>query len=313
MKVTDRQKRAFIAVDVLLILMMVLPIVAAITLKVLTTPASDGVSITGARIFFTIPMPLQDLPITESQINSFLVLISIFGLCLYMTHGLKVKANLRRQHIAEWIVEKVESMVNESMGDYFKGYAPFITSILALSAFSSLLSLFGLYPPTSDLNIVAGWAILVFGLITYYKLKSGPLKYLKGFLEPVPFLAPMNIIGEFATPLSMSFRHYGNVLSGTVISALLASALQGLSRMVLGWLPDALASIPVFQIGIPAVLSIYFDVFSGCLQAYIFAMLTMMYVSGGFSLEDYLLRKEKREKRKAKNKKSKINDNLEVV
>lgn len=313
MKVTDRQKRAFIAVDVLLILMMVLPIVAAITLKVLTTPASDGVSITGARIFFTIPMPLQDLPITESQINSFLVLISIFGLCLYMTHGLKVKAETRRQHIAEWIVEKVEAMVNESMGDYFKGYAPFITSILALSAFSSLLSLFGLYPPTSDLNIVAGWAILVFGLITYYKLKSGPLKYLKGFLEPVPFLAPMNIIGEFATPLSMSFRHYGNVLSGTVISALLASALQGLSRMVLGWLPDALASIPVFQIGIPAVLSIYFDVFSGCLQAYIFAMLTMMYVSGGFSLEDYLLRKEKREKRKAKNKKSKINDNLEVV
>ena len=313
MKVTDRQKRAFIAVDVLLILMMVLPIVAAITLKVLTTPASDGVSITGARIFFTIPMPLQDLPITESQINSFLVLISIFGLCLYMTHGLKVKAETRRQHIAEWIVEKVESMVNESMGDYFKGYAPFITSILALSAFSSLLSLFGLYPPTSDLNIVAGWAILVFGLITYYKLKSGPLKYLKGFLEPVPFLAPMNIIGEFATPLSMSFRHYGNVLSGTVISALLASALQGLSRMVLGWLPDALASIPVFQIGIPAVLSIYFDVFSGCLQAYIFAMLAMMYVSGGFSLEDYLLRKEKREKRKAKNKKSKINDNLEVV
>lgn len=312
MRVT-RQKRAFIAVDVLLILMMVLPIVAAITLKVLTTPASDGVSITGARIFFTIPMPLQDLPITESQINSFLVLISIFGLCLYMTHGLKVKAETRRQHIAEWIVEKVESMVNESMGDYFKGYAPFITSILALSAFSSLLSLFGLYPPTSDLNIVAGWAILVFGLITYYKLKSGPLKYLKGFLEPVPFLAPMNIIGEFATPLSMSFRHYGNVLSGTVISALLASALQGLSRMVLGWLPDALASIPVFQIGIPAVLSIYFDVFSGCLQAYIFAMLTMMYVSGGFSLEDYLLRKEKREKRKVKNKKSKINDNLEVV
>ncbi|MBO7156269.1 MAG: F0F1 ATP synthase subunit A [Clostridia bacterium] len=292
---------------------MVLPILTAITLKVLTTPASDGVSITGARIFFTIPMPFQDLPITESQVNSALVLISIFGLCLYMTHGIKVKAETKRQHIAEWIVEKVESMVNESMGDYFKGYAPFITSILALSAFSSLLSLFGLYPPTSDLNIVAGWAILVFALITYYKLKSGPLKYLKGFLEPVPFLAPMNIIGEFATPLSMSFRHYGNVLSGTVISALLASALQGLSRMVLGWLPAGLSNIPLFQVGIPAVLSIYFDVFSGCLQAYIFAMLTMMYVSGGFSIEDYLLRKEKREKRKTKNKKSKINDNLEVV
>ena len=313
-KSAKTQKNVFILVDVLLILMMILPIVGAIVLKVLTTPASEGVSITGARIFFTIPMPLQDLPVTEAQINSLMVLISIFGLCLYMTHGLKVKAESRRQRIAEWIVEKVESMVDESMGGYFKGYPPFIAAILALSAFSSLLSLFGLYPPTSDLNIVAGWAILVFFLITYYKLKGGPLKYLKGFLEPVPILAPINLIGEFATPLSMTFRHYGNVLSGTVISVLLGSALQGLSRIVLGWLPAGLSNIPLLQIGIPAVLSIYFDVFSGCLQAYIFAMLTMMYVSGGFSLDDYLLRKEKRaKKREEKNKKLKTKNNLEVV
>ena len=313
-KSAKTQKNVFILVDVLLILMMILPIVGAIVLKVLTTPASEGVSITGARIFFTIPMPLQDLPVTEAQINSLMVLISIFGLCLYMTHGLKVKAESRRQRIAEWIVEKVESMVDESMGGYFKGYPPFIAAILALSAFSSLLSLFGLYPPTSDLNIVAGWAILVFILITYYKLKGGPLKYLKGFLEPVPILAPINLIGEFATPLSMTFRHYGNVLSGTVISVLLGSALQGLSRIVLGWLPAGLSNIPLLQIGIPAVLSIYFDVFSGCLQAYIFAMLTMMYVSGGFSLDDYLLRKEKRaKKREEKNKKLKTKNNLEVV
>ena len=308
------KKRLFIAVDVLLILMMVLPIVGGIVLKVLTTPASEGITITGARIFFTIPMPLQDLPITESQINSFLVMISIIGLCLYMTHGLKVKAETKRQVIVEWIVEKVEKLVNESMGEYFSGFAPFIAAIMALSAFSSLLSLFGLYPPTSDVNIVAGWAILVFVLITYYKLKGGPLKYFKGFLEPVPILAPINIIGEFATPLSMTFRHYGNVLAGTVISTLLASALQGLSAKVLGWLPGVLADIPVLQIGIPAVLSVYFDVFSGCLQAYIFAMLTMMYVAGGFSMDDYLLRKEKRQqRRKAKNEKKKITNSMEVI
>ena len=308
------KKRLFIAVDVLLILMMVLPIVGGIVLKVLTTPASEGLTITGARIFFTIPMPLQDLPITESQINSFLVMISIIGLCLYMTHGLKVKAETKRQVIVEWIVEKVEKLVNESMGEYFSGFAPFIAAIMALSAFSSLLSLFGLYPPTSDVNIVAGWAILVFVLITYYKLKGGPLKYFKGFLEPVPILAPINIIGEFATPLSMTFRHYGNVLAGTVISTLLASALQGLSAKVLGWLPGVLADIPVLQIGIPAVLSVYFDVFSGCLQAYIFAMLTMMYVANGFSMDDYLLRKEKRQqRRKAKNEKKKITNNMEVI
>ena len=288
---------AFAAVDFLLILMMILPIAMCILLKVLTTPASEGINISGARIFFTIPMPFQDLPITESQINSWMVMISILALCLYMTHGLKVKANTKRQHAVEWIVEKVQGLINENMGEYFIGFAPFVASIIALSAFSSLMSLFGLYPPTSDLNVVAGWAILVFALITYYKFKCGPVRYLKSFAEPVAFLTPMNVISEVATPISMSFRHYGNVLSGTVISALIAAGLQGVSSILLGWLPGFLADVPFFQIGIPAVLSIYFDVFSGCLQAYIFAMLTMMYVSGGFPAEEYFKRKEKNNKK----------------
>ena len=98
----------------------------------------------------------------------------------------------------------------------------------------------------------------------------------------------------------MAFRHYGNVLSGVVISVLVASGLQGLTHLLLGWLPGFLGEIPFFQIGIPAVLSIYFDVFSGCLQAYIFAMLTMMYVSGGFPMEEYFARKAKKEQKKAK-------------
>jgi F-type H+-transporting ATPase subunit a len=287
--------RRFAAVDCLYILMMVLPVLAGIVLKVLTTPLSDGINITGARIFFTVPMPLQNLPITESQINSWLILISILGLCLFMTHGLKVRADTKRQHAVEWIVEKAESLVRSNMGEYFMGFSPFIAAILALSALSSLLSLFGLYPPTSDLNVVAGWAILVFGLITYYKMKCGPLQYLKSFAEPVPLLAPMNVLSEVATPLSMAFRHYGNVLSGTVIAALVATGLQGLSRLLLGWLPGFLGDIPFLQIGIPAVLSVYFDLFSGCLQAYIFAMLTMMYVSGGFPADLYFAKKKQKE------------------
>ena len=290
--------RRFAAVDCLYILMMVLPVLAGIVLKVLTTPLSDGINITGARIFFTVPMPLQDLPITESQINSWLILISVLGLCLFMTHGLKVRADTKRQHAVEWLVEKAESLVRGNMGEYFMGFAPFIAAILALSALSSLLSLFGLYPPTSDLNVVAGWAILVFGLITYYKMKCGPLQYLKSFAEPVPLLAPMNVLSEVATPLSMAFRHYGNVLSGTVIAALVATGLQGLSRLLLGWLPGFLGDIPFLQIGIPAVLSVYFDLFSGCLQAYIFAMLTMMYVSGGFPADLYFAKKKQKENTK---------------
>ena len=236
-------------------------------------------------------MPVQDWYITEAQINSWLVIISVFFLCLYMTHGIKQKPDSKRQHIAEWAVEKTESLVKENMGEYFAGFAPFIAAVILLSAFSSLLSLFGLFPPTSDLNIVGGWAVLVFVLITYYKCKCGPLHYLKSFAEPVPLLAPLNIISEVATPLSMAFRHYGNILSGTVISVLVGAGLQGLSSLVLGWLPGVLGDIPFLRIGLPAVLSVYFDVFSGCLQAYIFAMLTMLYVSNGFPADDYEKRK----------------------
>ena len=300
----NKRSRRFVAVDVLLIAMMILPIVAVIALKVLTTPAQDGIHITGARIFFTIPMPLQDLPITEAQINSCAVIVSIFALCLYLTHGLKVKADTKRQYAVEWLVEKAEGLVKGNMGDYFAGFAPFIAAVLAISGFSSLLSLFGVFPPTSDLNIVAGWAILVFALITYYKFKCGPIRYMKSFTEPVAFLTPINIISEVATPISMAFRHYGNVLSGMVISALVAAGLQGVSAMLLGSLPGLLGEIPFLQIGIPAVLSVYFDVFSGCIQAYIFAMLTMLYVSGAFPTDEYFARKKaKKEKKELKKQK----------
>ena len=121
-------------------------------------------------------------------------------------------------------------------------------------------------------------------------MKCGPLVYVKSFADP-PLLAPLNIISEFATPVSMAFRHYGNVLSGSVISVLLAVGLQGLSSIILGKLPGFLGEFPFLQIGIPAVLSIYFDVFSGLLQAYIFAMLTMLYVAGAFPADEYNRRK----------------------
>ena len=283
--------------------MMIIPIVCGIVLKLLTTPASEGISITGARVYFTIPMPIQDFLVTESQINSLIALTVIFFLCLFLTHGMTEKIDLKRQHLAEIAVEKVDGLVRENMGEYFKGFTPFIIAILALSAVSSLLTLCGLYPPTSDINIVGGWAILVFILITYYKMKCGPINYLKSFTQPVALLTPINLISEIATPVSMAFRHYGNVLSGTVISVLLGSALAGLSSKIIGSLPGFLADIPFLKVGIPAIMSLYFDLFSGCLQAFIFAMLTMMYVAGAFDIETFEKLKNKKAQKRAENKK----------
>ena len=293
-------KRSFRILDIVYLCLLILPFVIGIVLKILFSPATEGISITGALVYFTIPMPIQDFPVTEAQVNSLLVVIAILGLCLYMTHGIRAGVPTKRQYLAEWIVEKMDSMTRESMGEFFAGFAPFITAILALSALSSLSSLLGLYAPTSDVNVVAGWAILVFALITYFKLKGGVGNYLKGFLEPIPVMLPLNILGEVATPVSMTFRHYGNVLSGSVIAVLIASALGGLSSLLLGWLPGFLGDIPFLRVGIPAVLSLYFDIFSGCMQAYIFAMLTMLNISGGFPQDLYEERKRKKANKKVK-------------
>ena len=98
----------FKIVDFLYILGMVIPLIAGILLKVLTTPPSEGITITGARVFYEVPMPLQPFYITESQVNSLLVILVIFFFCLYLTHGLKDNITLKRQHLTEMIVEKID-------------------------------------------------------------------------------------------------------------------------------------------------------------------------------------------------------------
>ena len=286
------------ATDILLLALTILPFVFCMVLKILTKPGSDSISITGAQIYFTIPMPIMDLPITESQVTSVAVILSLLGLCLFLTHGIAVVPNSKRQLAAEFIVEKATNLVRDNMGERFIGFTPFIAGIMGISAFSSLSSLLGLFPPTSDLNIVFGWAILVFVLITYYKFKAGPLVYLKSFAQPV-LLTPLNVISEVATPISMAFRHYGNVLSGSVIGVLVGTALSGLTALLLGWLPGVLGEIPFLRVGLPAVLSLYFDIFSGLLQAFIFAMLTMMYVAGGFPEDEFERRQARKRAKKA--------------
>lgn len=245
----------------------------------------DNISITGAKIYFEIPI-FGGIPITETQVNSVLVLLLITALCLFLTHNLKVKPTSKRQLVAEWIVETAEKLVRSNMSERFMGYTPFICALMALSAFSSLLSLVGLYPPTADLNTIAGWAILVFGLITFYKIKTNGFGgYLKSYTEPIAVLTPFNILSEVATPISMTFRHFGNIVSGIVISTLVYAALAAASNALLGWLPGIFSSIPFLQVGIPAILSIYFDVFSSLMQAFIFSMLTMLYIANAASTD----------------------------
>lgn len=241
-----------------------------------------NLDITGAKIIYENPA-LGGVVLTETIVNMWIIMAVIVGVCIFLTHGIQVHARTKRQIVAEFIVTKVNNMVKGNMGEKLGYYGPLIAAIMSLSAMCSLSSMVGMYAPTSDLSVLLGWSLMVFVLITYHKIKSGGIKgYLKGYAEPIFILTPFNIISEVATPISMAFRHFGNVASGSVITSLLYSALAAVSTAIFAKLPGVLGQIlggiPILQVGIPAVFSIYFDIFSSCLQAFIFCMLTMMYI-----------------------------------
>lgn len=285
-----------------------------------------NVDITGARIYWTIPI-LGGIPITETIVNTMLVTLFVIGMCIFLTRNLTVRAVSKRQVVAEFLVETAQNFVNGNMGERFAYYGPFVAALFASSILGSLLSLLGMFPPTSDLSTTGAWALMVFVLITYTKIKTGGLGgYLKGFTQPIPILTPFNILSELATPISMAFRHFGNVVSGSVISTLVYAALAAASTAVIGLLSGTVfipviavllgtallgtairegkmfkkflgtiiivlgvlgilsyvgvqLDIPVLQVGIPAVLSVYFDLFSSAMQAFIFCMLTTLYIA----------------------------------
>lgn len=242
------------------------------------------INITGAKVLLNIP-ELGGPVLTESVVNTWLIMAVIAFVCWFLTRDLKVHATTKRQHIAEYAVNFVNNLVRNNMGPQWMHYAPMVATILMMSVMCSLSSLVLLFAPTGDLSTLLGWAVVVFVLITYYKLKANGIGgYLKSFLSPIFIMAPLNVISEVATPVSMAFRHFGNIASGSVISALIYAALAAGSNALLGWLPgalgDVLGMIPILQVGIPAILGLYFDLFTAVIQAYIFCMLTMMYIAG---------------------------------
>ena len=243
--------------------------------------------ISGAKVLFTVPIDLPilvELQISETIVVSWIVMLLITGLCIWLTHDLKVENISKRQAVAELLVEKANHFVIGNMGEKFRYLIPFVSALFVTSVVSNLISLIGLRSPTADLSTEAAWAVVVFIMITSQKIKtSGVGGYLKGFTTPIAVMTPFNILSELATPVSMACRHFGNILSGVVINALLYSALAVASSALLGLIPgivgDVLSQIPVLDVGIPAILSVYFDWFSGVMQAFIFCMLTVMYIA----------------------------------
>lgn len=207
----------------------------------------------------------KTIGITETIRNTWILIGVVFFISLLVSVAVRKYKEIPSgiQNFVEAVVEMFTNFVKSTMGDHNVGFAPFYMGLFVFLLLCNFCGLFALRPPTADLATTFAMGLTAFFMIQGFAIaKQGIVTYVKGFFEPVAVLFPINIIGEFATPISLSFRLFGNILGGTIIMALVYS---------LPWL--------LAKIGIPAALHIYFDVFAGALQAFIFTLLSMTFVS----------------------------------
>lgn len=202
--------------------------------------------------------------ITTTHVCVVIVMLVILGFAIAANHAMKHADYVPGtfQNIVELIIEMLDNMTKSVMGKNATSFANYIGTIFIFILISNISGLFGLRPPTADYGVTLPLGLLTFTLIHFNKFKHQKVKgVIKGLCDPWVFWAPINIIGDVAVPISISLRLFANVLSGTVMMALIYGLL---SKVAIIW---------------PAALHVYFDLFSGAIQTYVFCMLTMTYIN----------------------------------
>lgn len=166
------------------------------------------------------------------------------------------------QNVTEMLIEFMDGLVSGGMGKRAKIYRNFILTLMVFICISNISGVFGLRPPTADFAVTFGMGIIVFFIIQYVNFKNNGFGAITGLFQPIPVLFPINLIGEFANPISLSLRLFGNVVGGTI--------MLGLYYGLMPWFA---------KLGIPAFLHAYLDLFSGVIQTYVFTMLTMVWIT----------------------------------
>ncbi len=285
-----------------------------------------NIEVNGAYIYFVIPI-FGGIPVTQTTVSLLVVTGALMLACYFLGRNLQKRPG-KLQVLVEKGVSLMHGMVCDTMGRHNAGWTPYIITIFMSSICGSHIGMLGFFrSSTADLSVPLTWGIMTSAIIWYQSIKrNGFLRWLKGFTEPVAVMTPMNLISEIAQPVSMAFRHYGNVFGGSVINLIIYEALAlasaGLMNLIGGtvFLPilmlalgialavlgrkrqkksmvtvgivlsilalvglleatGVFTELPILQFGIPAVLSIYFDVFSGFVQAFVFTLLSMVYIA----------------------------------
>ncbi|SDX99120.1 F0F1 ATP synthase subunit A [Lachnobacterium bovis] len=217
----------------------------------------------------------QTIYITTTHVCVFIVMMVLLIFSIVAHVKLKKAEDVPKgfQNVVEFIVELLNMMVNGSMGRWAPKFVNYISTLFIFILFSNISGLLGLRPPTADYGTTFALGIMTFILIHFNQFKHQSGKQIwTDMCSPLPpwlpIWFPINLISEIAVPISLSLRLFANILSGTVMMALVYGLLTAVAKI---W---------------PAALHVYFDLFSGAIQTYVFCMLTMTYIAQACESEE---------------------------
>lgn len=196
--------------------------------------------------------------ISEGVVVSWIITVVLALVAILMTRNLKVNNISKRQAALEFAVLKLESVMEDAIGEKGKSYVPYLITVLFYIGFANIIGIFGFKPPTKELNVTLCLALISIVLVQVAGIRAKGVKgWLRSFKEPIAIVTPFNILDLVTRPLSLCMRLFGNVLGAFVIMELIESILPAV---------------------LPVVFSLYFDFFDGILQAYVFVFLTSIYI-----------------------------------
>lgn len=195
----------------------------------------------------------------EGTVISWIIMAVFLIVGILLTRGLKVQGEIsKRQLFLEMCVEKMHSFFHKNMGEDGDRYIPWLMTVAIYIGACNMCGIFGFKSPTKELNVTLGLALTSIILVQYAGIhKKGTKGWLKSFAKPVAIVLPINILEIVIKPMSLCFRLFGNIIGAYIIMKLIEL---------------------VVPVGIPVALSLYFDIFDGFIQAYVFVFLTSLYI-----------------------------------
>ena len=195
----------------------------------------------------------------EGTVVSWIIMAVFLIVGIILTRGLKVQGEIsKRQLFLEMCVEKMHSFFHKNMGKDGDRYIPWLMTVAIYIGACNMCGIFGFKSPTKELNVTLGLALTSIILVQYAGIhKKGTKGWLKSFAKPVPIVLPINILELVIKPMSLCFRLFGNIIGAYIIMKLIEA---------------------VVPVGLPVALSLYFDIFDGFIQAYVFVFLTSLYI-----------------------------------